>query len=137
MKQIKLLGLAMLAMLAVACSPFKTEATVDVTVLKDGQPQKGVQVYRFNDNGLGEGTANYKSNAKDIVTTNDKGLAHFDLKSPEDLDPSSVGIEETKTFFFATFDNDDHRNGFVAVKVTNGDKKQVTLEIITPEGRDD
>ena len=123
-------------LMVVACSPFKTEATVDVTVLKDGQPQKGVQVYRFNDNGLGDGTV-YKSNAKDIVTTNDKGLAHFDLKSPEDLDPSSVGIEETKTFFFATFDNDDHCNGSVAVKVTNGDKKQVTLKIITPEGRDD
>ncbi len=136
MKQIKFLTMALVAMLMTACIGFKTEATVDVTVMKDGQVQKGVQVYRFN-NEMGVETTLYKTNSKDIQTTNNKGVAHFDLKSPEDLDPSEAGIVDTETFHFATFDNDDHRNGVVSVKVSTGDKKQVTLEIITPEGRDD
>lgn len=102
---------------------------MDVTVVKDGQPQKGVNVYRFEDNGLGEGSAMYKSNAKATVTTDDKGAAHFDICSPDDIDPSSVGLVEAKTFYFATFDKNDSRNGMVAVQITTGDKKKVELEI--------
>jgi len=121
-----------------ACIGFKTEATMDVTVVKNGEPQKGVQVYRFNDNGLGEGTTLYKStNAKDVKTTNNRGVVHFELKSPEDLEPSSAGIVETKNFFFATYDQDDIRNGLVAVQVSNGDKKQVTLEMEESQGGGD
>lgn len=129
MNKIRILFAALIAVCTVSCVNFKTEATVDVTVLKDGQPQKEVQVYRFEDNGLGEGTTNYTSNAKDIQTTNDKGVAHFDLKSPDDLEPSSAGIDETKLFYFATYDKEGNRNGLVSVSVTTGDKKQVKLEI--------
>jgi hypothetical protein len=128
MKQIKFLSMALVAVLMTACIGFKTEATVDVTVMKDGQVQKGVQVYRFN-NDMGVETTMYKTNAKDIQTTNNKGVAHFDLKSPDDLDPSEVGIVDTETFHFATFDNDDHRNSLVSVKVSTGDKATATLVI--------
>ena len=129
MNKIRIFFAALVAVCMVSCIGFKTEATVDVTVVKDSQPQKGVQVYRFENNGQGESSAMYKSNAKDVQTTNDKGVAHFDLKSPDDLDPSSVGLVESKVFYFATFDKDDHRNGLTEVSVTSGDKKQVTLVI--------
>ena len=130
MSKLRILFAAFVAVCMVSCIGFKTEATVDVTVVKDGQPQADVQVYRFNDNGLsGESTTYIKSNAKDIQTTNDKGVAHFDLKSPEDLEPSDAGIVDTETFYFATYDKDDNRTGLVTVKVSTGDKKKVTLKI--------
>lgn len=127
MKKIQILLAAFVAACMVSCGGFKVEATVDVTVVKDGQPQKGVNVYRFNDN-LGEGTTQYKTNAKDVVTTNDKGVAHFELKSPEDLAPSSVVVDSEK-FYFCTYDKDDKRNGIIALEVRSGDKKQVNLEM--------
>ena len=126
--------LMVVAGLMTSCIGFKTEATVEVTVVKDGQPQKNVQVYRFNDNGLGEGTTLYKTNAHDIKTTNGKGVVRFELKSPEDLEPSDAGIVDKQNFFFATYDDNDRRNGFVAVEVATGDKKKVTLEIIDAAG---
>lgn len=64
-------------------------------------------------------------------------MVHFELKSPEDLEPSSAGIVETKNFFFATYDQDDKCNGLVAVQVSNGDKKQVTLEMEESQGGGD
>ncbi len=137
MKKLRILLAAVVAVLLTACVGFKVEATVNVTVVKDGQPLKGVQVYRFNDNGFGESTTYYKSNAKDVQTTNAKGVAHFDLKSPEDLEPSDAGIVETQTFYFATYNEDDKRNAYIAVEISTGDKKQVTLEIKEDEGGGD
>ena len=92
----------------------------------------GVAVYKFKDNGLGEGTTIYKSNAKESETTNSGGIAHFDLKSPDDLDPSDVaGVENSDqaTFFFCTYDAEGTRNGIVTVSVKTGDKKTVQLNM--------
>ena len=125
MKKFQIFLMSALAMLLMTSCLFKTEATVDVEVLKNGQPQSGVAVYRFN-NDIGEGATIYKDNAKAVVTTNAGGVAHFALKSPDDMDPSSV-TEDVKTFFFCTFDAENHRNGFVAVQVKSGDKKTVQL----------
>ena len=87
---------------------------------RTGKPVSGVAVYKFKDNGLGEGTTIYKSNAKESETTNSGGIAHFDLKSPDDLDPSDVaGVENSDqaTFFFCTYDAEGTRNGIVTVSV--------------------
>ena len=97
-----------------------------------GKPVSGVAVYKFKDNGLGEGTTIYKSNAKESETTNSGGIAHFDLKSPDDLDPSDVaGVENSDqaTFFFCTYDAEGTRNGIVTVSVKTGDKKTVQLNM--------
>ena len=123
---------ALVVVIMTSCVKFKTEATVDVEVLKSGKPVSGVAVYKFKDNGLGEGTTIYKSNAKESETTNSGGVAHFDLKSPDDLDPSDVaGVENSDqaTFFFCTYDAEGTRNGIVTVSVKTGDKKTVQLNM--------
>ena len=123
---------ALVVVIMTSCVKFKTEATVDVEVLKSGKPVSGVAVYKFKDNGLGEGTTIYKSNAKESETTNSGGIAHFDLKSPDDLDPSDVaGVENSDqaTFFFCTYDAEGTRNGIVTVSVKTGDKKTVQLNM--------
>lgn len=132
MKKIQLFLAALVVVIMTSCVKFKTEATVDVEVLKSGKPVSGVAVYKFKDNGLGEGTTIYKSNAKESETTNSGGIAHFDLKSPDDLDPSDVaGVENSDqaTFFFCTYDAEGTRNGIVTVSVKTGDKKTVQLNM--------
>jgi hypothetical protein len=132
MKKFYFLLAAFVAVAMTSCVKFKTEATVDVEVTKDGRPVAGVVVYKFKDNGLGEGTTLYKSNATSSETTNGGGVAHFDLKSPDDLDPSDVaGVEnnDQATFFFCTYDAEGTRNGIVTVSVKTGDKKTVQLKI--------
>jgi hypothetical protein len=140
MKKIQILFAALVAVMMSACVQFKTEATVDVEVTKAGKPVSGVVVYKFKDNGLGEGTTLYKSNAKGNATTNAGGVAHFDLKSPDDLDPSNVaGVENTDqaTFYFCTYDAENTRNGIVTVSVKTGDKKTVKLVVEDNKGGDE
>lgn len=133
MKKIQLFLAALVVVIMTSCVKFKTEATVDVEVLKAGKPVSGVVVYKFKDNGLGgEGSTQYKSNATGNETTNSGGVAHFDLKSPDDLDPSDVaGVENSDqaTFFFCTYDAEGTRNGIVTVSVKTGDKKTVQLNM--------
>ena len=132
MKKFYFLLAALVVVIMTSCVKFKTEATVDVEVLKSGKPVSGVAVYKFKDNGLGEGTTIYKSNAKESETTNSGGIAHFDIKSPDDLDPSDVaGVENSDqaTFFFCTYDAEGTRNGIVTVSVKTGDKKTVQLNM--------
>ncbi len=128
----KFLMFAAIAAVAVLLSScMKTEAQVDVEVVKDGKPQSGVMVYKFT-NEYGAETTLYKDNAKEKVKTNGGGVAHFNLKSPEDFTPSKVGyveVKESNTFYFATFDSDNRRNGFVIVKISTGETKTVTLEM--------
>ena len=123
---------AFVAVAMTSCVKFKTEATVDVKVIKDGQPVPGAVVFKFKDNGLGAGITLYKSNASGSATADGGGIAHFDLKSPDDLDPSDVaGVElnDEATFFFCTYNADDVRNSLVTVGVKTGDKKNVELVI--------
>ena len=136
MKKIQLFLAAIVAVVMSSCVNFKTEATVDVQVLTpEGKAAgAGVMVYKFNDS-LGEGTTLYKSNNKGSAQTNAAGVAHFDLKSPEDLDPSNVAgleVNDQATFYFCTYDSEDHRNGIVIVKVKTGDKKTVELHMENP-----
>lgn len=135
MRKIQILLAAVVAVFMTSCVKFKTEATVDIEVTQNGQPLVGATVYKFKDNGLGEGIANYKSNASGSAVTNAGGVAHFDLKSPDDLDPSDVaGVEfsDQATFYFATFDAEDVRNAIVTASVKTGDK--LTLQLNVPEG---
>ena len=127
MKKLHFILVAFVALCLTAC--FKTEAKVDVEVTQDGQPVSGITVYKFIDNGLEEGTTLYKSNAKGSAKTNGGGVAHFDLKSPEDLDPSSVAGKESKTFFFCTYDAEDVRNGIATVTIKSGENKTAKIEI--------
>lgn len=119
---------AFVAVAMTSCVKFKTEATVDVKVIKDGQPVPGAVVFKFKDNGLGAGTTLYKSNASGSAVADGGGIAHFELKSPDDLDPSDV-VEEQATFYFCTYDAEDVRNSLVTVPVSTGDKKNVELVI--------
>ena len=128
MKKFYFLLAAFVAVAMTSCVKFKTEATVDVKVIKDGQPVPGAVVFKFKDNGLGAGTTLYKSNASGSATADGGGIAHFELKSPDDLDPSDV-VEEQATFFFCTYNADDVRNSLVTVPVSTGDKKNVELVI--------
>lgn len=120
---------AVLAVMMSACAQFKTEASVDVEVTQNGKPLSGITVYKFLDKGLGEGTTLYKANATGSVKTNGAGLAHFNLKSPDDFSPSSVAGSETNTFYFCTYDSEDVRNAIVTVTVKTGDKKTVKLDV--------
>jgi len=128
MKKFYFLLAAFVAVTMTSCVKFKTEATVDVKVLKDGQPVPGAVVYKFKDNGLGAGITLSKSNASGSAVANGGGIAHFDLKSPDDLDPSDV-VEEQAMFYFCTYDAEDVRNSLVTVPVSTGDKKNVELVI--------
>lgn len=131
-KSILVALVAFVAVTMTSCVKFKTEATVDVKVIKDGQPVSGAVVFKFKDNGLGEGITHSKSNANGSAIADGGGIAHFDLKSPDDLDPSDVaGVElnDEATFFFCTYNADDVRNSLVTVGVKTGDKKTVQLEI--------
>ena len=128
MKKFYFLLAAFVAVTMTSCVKFKTEATVDVKVLKDGQPVPGAVVFKFKDNGLGAGITLYKSNASGSAVANGGGIAHFDLKSPDDLDPSDV-VEEQAMFYFCTYDAEDVRNSLVTVPVSTGDKKNVELVI--------
>jgi hypothetical protein len=128
MKKFYFLLVALVAVAMTSCVRFKTEATVDVKVLKDGQPVPGAVVYKFKDNGLGPGFTQHKSNASGNATADGGGIAHFELKSPDDLDPSDV-VEEQATFYFCTYDAEDVRNSLATVVVKTGDKKNVELVI--------
>ena len=128
MKKFYFLLAAFVAVTMTSCVKFKTEATVDVKVLKDGQPVPGAVVFKFKDNGLGAGITLSKSNASGSAVANGGGIAHFDLKSPDDLDPSDV-VEEQAMFYFCTYDAEDVRNSLVTVPVSTGDKKNVELVI--------
>ena len=135
MKKIQILLAALVAVVMSSCVGFKTEATVDIKVVRNGQPLSGVTVYKFKDNGLGEGFTHYKSNASGSAVSDGGGIAHFELKSPDDLDPSNVaGLElnDAATFYFCTYDAEDTRNAMVTVPVSTGDKLTRTLEV--PEG---
>jgi len=140
MKKIQLFLVAIVAVMMTSCVKFRTEATVDVTVIKDGKPVADIVVYKFKDNGLGEGTTLYKSNASGNETTDAAGVAHFDLKSPDDLDPSDVvGVElsDQATFYFCTYDAEGTRNSLATVSVKTGDKKNARLVIEEPSLDDD
>lgn len=132
MKTFKILLAAAVAAMMTSCFS-KTEASVDVEVTQAGKAVgAGVVVYKFNDEGLGEGKTLYKQNASGSTKTNAAGVAHFDLKSPDDFTPSDVaGLddEERKVFFFATYDANDERNGMVMVTIKAGDTQTVKLII--------
>ena len=125
MKQIKLLGMAMLAMLAIACNPIKTEATVDVTVLgQDNQPVAGVMVARFNNS-----ASEYFTNADEQHETNAAGVAHFELKTLEDLGPAKYESEGAN-FTFRAFDKDkEPASEEATIYVKPGDKKSLELKL--------
>ena len=126
MKQFKVLCMATLALLAVACNPIKTVATVDVTVVdQNDKPVEGVMVARFNN-----GSSLYIQNADEKHATNAAGLARFELKLLEDLAPQELG-EGGEYFTFRAFDKYDEpitEEGKIFVE--QGDKKTLTLKIL-------
>ena len=127
MKAVKMILLAMVAMLAIACDPIKTVATVDVTVLDvNGKPAKHVLVARFNGTAV---ESAYVTNADEKHETNLSGVAHFKLKNLVDLGPA--GFDEDGDYFtFRAFDKDNEplcepERVFVEV----GEKKTLTLKL--------
>lgn len=133
MKKFQILLAALVAVVMSGCVKYKTEATVDVTVLKNGKPQAGIEVYKAVAHG-DIGGSYYKQNYKDApVKTNLSGVAHFELKSPSDFAPSSVGADEEITVFFAVFDAQDECLAYKALQVKTGEKnKPLTLELRNP-----
>ena len=115
----------MLAMLAVACNPIKTEATVDVTVLDQiEKPAAGVMVARFNNS-----SSLYFTNADEKHETNSAGVAHFELKTLEDLGPKGLD-NEGEYFTFRAFDkNNEPASEEKKIWVEPGDKKELTLKL--------
>lgn len=117
--------MAMLAMLAIACNPIKTEATVDVTVLgQDNQPVAGVTVCRFNNS-----ASEYFTNADETHETNASGVAHFELKTLEDLGPAKYESEGAN-FTFRAFDKDkEPASDEARIWVKPGDHKSLELKL--------
>ena len=77
------------AAMVLMTSCIKTEATVDVTVLgQDNKPVAGVMVARFNNS-----SSAYFTNADEKHETNASGVAHFELKTLEDLGPAQYDSE--------------------------------------------
>ena len=135
MRKIQILFTAMVAVVMSSCVQFKTEATVDIEVTQKGKPLVGATVYKFKDNGLGESITLYKSNASGTALTNAGGIAHFDLRSPDDLDPSNVAgveLDDQATFYFCTYDAEGTRNAIATATVRTGSK--LTLQLDVPEG---
>jgi len=135
MKKFHILLAAVVAVMMSSCVKFKTEATVDIEVTQKGKPLAGATVYKFKDNGLGEGTTLYPKNATGSTVTNGGGIAHFDIKSPDDLDPSEIAGEQfadKATFYFCTYDAEGTRNAIVSAAIKTGDK--LTLRLDVPEG---
>ena len=126
MRKIQILLVALAAVVMTSCM-FKTEATVDVEVTKNNQPQSGVVVWKMHY--IGVGGVQFKQNYTVSATTNAAGVAHFDLKSPDDFAPSSVGAQDEETFYFAVFDANDELLGSVSQKVKTGDKLTVKLSL--------
>lgn len=86
MKQFKVLCMAMLALLAVACNPIKTVATVDVTVVdQNDKPVEGIMVAVSN-----SGSSLYLQNADEKHATNAAGLARFEPQTARG--PGSAGF---------------------------------------------
>ena len=125
MKKIQVVLLAVLAMTMSSCL-FKTEATVDVSVKNMlGVPAgAGELVYKFKGSDV---SVNYRENANGSVATDASGVAHFELKSPEDFVPSGVGYEDQQTFIFCTYDKNGDLNGQTAVTIKPGEKKSVEI----------
>ena len=126
MRKIQILLAALVAVVMSSCT-FKTEATVDVEVVKNNQPQAGVVVWKMHYKGIGG--VEYKQNYTASATTDAAGVAHFDLKSPDDFAPSSVGAQDEETFYFAVFDANEDLLGYVAQTVKTGDKLTVKLSL--------
>ena len=126
MRKIQILLAALVAVVMSSCT-FKTEATVDVEVTKNNQPQAGVVVWKMHY--IGVGGVQYKQNYTASATTNAAGVAHFDLKSPDDFAPSSVGAQDEETFYFAVFDANEDLLGYVAQTVKTGDNLTVKLSL--------
>lgn len=126
MKQFKVLCMAMLALLAVACNPIKTVATVDVTVVdQNDKPVEGIMVARFNSS-----SSLFLQNADEKHVTNAAGMARFELKLLEDLAPQDFG-EGGEYFTFRAFDeNDEAITEEAKIFVEQGDKKTLTLKIL-------
>ena len=75
-------------------------------------------------------TLNYKDAP---VKTNEAGVAHFKLKSPDDFAPSSVGADDMITVYFAVFNAQEECLAFEPLKVNTGEKnKPLTLELKEP-----
>lgn len=128
MRKIQILLAALVAVMMCSCVNYKTEATVDVKVTKNGQPQANIEVYKavaHGDVGGGFYRTNYQGSP---VRTDASGIAHFDLKSPDDFAPSSVGAQDEIIVHFAVFNGDDCR-GYKAVSVKTGDKKEIELPL--------
>ena len=126
MRKIQIL-LAALVAVVMSSGTFKTEATVDVEVTKNNQPQAGVVVWKMHY--IGVGGVQYKQNYTASATTNAAGVAHFDLKSPDDFAPSSVGAQDEETFYFAVFDANDELLGSVSQKVKTGVRSNRTNRV--------
>lgn len=132
MKKIQILLAVLVAVLMCSCRS-KTEATVDVTVMKNGKPQAGIEVYKA----VAKGDvipSYYKASYKDApVKTNEAGVAHIELKSPDDFAPSSVGADDMITVYFAVFNAQEECLAFEPLKVKTGEKnKPLTLELKEP-----
>ena len=125
MRQIKFLCLAMLAMLAIACNPIKTEATVDVTVLdQSNKPVAGVMVARFNNS-----SSEYFTNADEKHETNAGGVARFELKTLEDLGPKEYDSEGAYFTFRAFYKDDEPASEEARIWVEPGDHKSLELKL--------
>ncbi len=125
MKQLKVICMALLALLAIGCNPIRTEATVDVTVVdQNNKPVAEVMVARFNNS-----SSAYIQNADEKHVTNAEGVAHFELKTLEDLGPAKYD-NEGDYFAFRAFGKDDEPASDEAkIFVEPGNNKKLTLKL--------
>lgn len=99
----------------------KDAATINVKVLKNGQPVVGEFVYKYRSS-LGESFLTGKIHADQEVATDEQGVAEFKLSNIDFGAGSS-----TASFVFETFDSKEVVNGKIAASVNKGQTKEVTI----------
>lgn len=116
---------AIAAVVLLMTSCIKTEATVDVTVLgQDNKPVAGVTVARFNNS-----SSAYFTNADETHETNAAGVAHFELKTLDDLGPAKYE-DEGAYFTFRAFDKDkEPASDEARIYVKPGEHKSLELNL--------
>lgn len=124
MKKILMFFVAALALSLTSCKFVRTEATVDVQVLKsNGQNEgEGKLVYIFS----ADKDYTDKTQAKRWMATDASGVAFFPLQSPIDFAPGWMA-DQYYTFIFAIYNANGSVADHKAVSVTNGDQKEITL----------
>ena len=113
----KALTLILVALCLISCgSALDKAATVNIKVLKNGQPVTNEMVYMFDSN-----LTSNSIHADDKVPTDEDGIATFDIHGID------FGVDNRITLTFETFRGTTEITGKVAVTAKRGETSSATI----------